>query len=116
MAHDVASGGLRMVTMASQALHLQGEAHSNTVQPYGPLWRSMHKAVHNILNIRAAASYVPYQDLENKLMLIDFLDKPDDYDINLKRYTHSLTTQIIFGFRTLSAEDEKFKRLFEVRT
>ncbi|OCL10731.1 cytochrome P450 [Glonium stellatum] len=81
MAHDVASGGLRILTMK-----------------YGPLWRTIHKMIHNILNIRAAITYVPYQDLENKLLLLGF---------------NSLTTQMVFGFRTPSFHDPKLQQLFE---
>ena len=34
----------------------------------------IHRIIHNILNIKAAVTYVPYQDLENKMMLVGFLD------------------------------------------
>ncbi|KAL5117971.1 hypothetical protein ACEQ8H_004116 [Pleosporales sp. CAS-2024a] len=48
----VVSGGLRMLLME-----------------YGETWRMIRKIVHKNLNIKAARSYVPYQDLENKAML-----------------------------------------------
>ena len=34
--------------------------------------------VHNLLNIQNAKRFVPYQMLENKQMLNDLLDTPDD--------------------------------------
>jgi hypothetical protein len=75
----------------------------------------LRKIVHNNLNIKAARSYVPYQDLENKAMLIGMLEKPDLFIDHIRRYTNSLTTQMIFGFRTTSIDDPKLKQLFHVR-
>lgn len=75
----------------------------------------IRKMVHNILNIKAAKSYVPYQDLENKQMLCGFLEQPDYFMDHIRRYTNSLTTQMVFGFRTISIDDPKLKQLFEVR-
>jgi hypothetical protein len=75
----------------------------------------IRKIVHNNLNIKAARTYVPYQDLENKAMLIGLLEKPDQFIDHIRRFTNSLTTQMIFGFRTTSTEDPKLKQLFSVR-
>lgn len=74
----------------------------------------IRKMVHNILNIKAAKSYVPYQDLENKQMLCGLLDQPESFVDHIRRYTNSLTTQMVFGFRTISIDDPKLKQLFEV--
>lgn len=74
----------------------------------------VRKVVHNNLNIKAARTYVPYQDLENKAMLMGFLDKPNLFADHIRRYTNSLTTQMIFGFRTTSINDPKLKQLFHV--
>ena len=74
----------------------------------------LRRIVHNILNIKAAKSYVPYQDLENKQMLAGFLDDPNSFVGHIRRYSNSLTTQMVFGFRTLSIDDPKLIQLFEV--
>lgn len=74
----------------------------------------IRKMLHNVLNIKAARSYVPYQDLENKHMLSGLLDQPQLFVDHIRRYTNSLTTQMVFGFRTISIDDPKLKRLFEV--
>ncbi|KAF1837103.1 cytochrome P450 [Decorospora gaudefroyi] len=92
---QVVSGGLRMLLMK-----------------YGETWRMLRKLVHNNLNIKAARTYVPYQDLENKAMLVGFLESPDLFIDHIRRYTNSLTTQMIFGFRTTSIDDPKLKQLF----
>jgi hypothetical protein len=69
--------------------------------------------VHNIFNMRAGIAYVPYQDLENKQMLRDLLDSPVDFVTHIRRYSNSLTTQMIFGFRTTSNSDPKLRQLFD---
>jgi hypothetical protein len=74
----------------------------------------IRKIVHNNLNIKAAKTYVPYQDLENKAMLVGFLENPDLFIDHIRRYTNSLTTQMIFGFRTTSINDPKLKQLYSV--
>lgn len=70
--------------------------------------------MHNTLNINTAKSYVPYQDLENKDMMVAFLDHPDDYVAHVRRYTTSLTTQMVYGFRTTSRNDYRLLTFFEV--
>lgn len=70
--------------------------------------------IHNILNMRAAVTYVPYQDLENKQMLSDFLNSPNDFVNHIRRYSNSLTTQMVFGFRTPDNNDPKLRQLFDV--
>ena len=76
----------------------------------------IHKIVHKALNINAAKAYVPYQDLENKAMLVRFLDHPGEFIDSVRLYANSLTTQMIFGYRTTSTEDPKFKQFFHVST
>lgn len=75
----------------------------------------IHKMIHNILNIKAAVTHVPYQDLENKFMLLGLLDRPLEFANHIRRYTNSLTTQMVFGFRTLSIDDPKLQQLFTAR-
>lgn len=75
----------------------------------------IRKIVHNNLNIRAARSYVPYQDLENKVMLKEMLENPDLFIDNIRRYSNSLSTQMLFGFRTIGIDDPKLKKLYHVR-
>ena len=73
-----------------------------------------HKIIHSILNMKAAASYVPYQDLENKVLLAGLLDTPQEFLSHIRRYTFSLSTQIIFGFRCPDMRDARLQQLFWV--
>ena len=36
----------------------------------------LHRIIHGLLNKQKSASYLPYQDLENKQMLFELLTKP----------------------------------------
>ncbi|KAK1542157.1 cytochrome P450 [Colletotrichum paranaense] len=92
---NVVSGNLRVVMMQ-----------------YGETWRMIRKIFHQVLHINAAKGYVPYQDLESKQMLSGFLEEPDFFVAHIRRFTTSLTTQMVFGFRTTSIHDEKLKRLY----
>lgn len=74
----------------------------------------VRKLAHRILNVSVARTYVPYQDLENKAMLVGILDSPHDFFEHLRRYTASLTTQMAFGFRAVSTQDPRFQEAFNV--
>lgn len=75
----------------------------------------VRKLAHRILNIATARTYVPYQDLETKRMLVDFLEKPESFIDHMRRFSTSLTTQMTFGFRTTTIHDPRFKESFDVR-
>ncbi|KAI0154647.1 cytochrome P450 [Xylariaceae sp. FL1272] len=77
-------------------------------------WAKARKLAHRTLNTTASRSYVPYQDLENKALLMGFLQSPNNFIEHLRRYTTSLTTQMAFGFRTATVQDPRFKEAFEV--
>lgn len=92
---------------------LSGGDNRVTFMPYGDEWRLIRKIYHNTLDVKAATSYVPYQDLESKQLLADFLTSPDLFEDHIKRYTHSQTTQIVFGFRTTTIDDPNLKQFFK---
>lgn len=118
---QIISGGYRVLLMVRSFHWNENSAgfpwslRSNLKnKEYGETWRSIRKLVHNLLNIKAARTYVPYQDLENKAMLVGFLDQPSLFVDHIRRYTNSLTTQMVFGFRTTSIDDPKLKQLFHM--
>lgn len=73
----------------------------------------VRKMAHGTLNVGVAKAYVPYQDLENKHMLASILGRPALFADHIRRYTNSLTTQMIFGFRTTAIDDPKLKALYD---
>lgn len=80
---------------------------------YGETWRMIRKIMHSVLHINASKGYVPYQDLESKQMLCGILDEPHFFGDHIRRFTNSLTTQMVFGFRTIDIHDENLKRLYD---
>lgn len=73
----------------------------------------IRKIMHSVLHINASKGYVPYQDLESKQMLCGILDEPHFFADHIRRFTNSLTTQMVFGFRTIDIHDEKLKTLYD---
>ncbi|KAI1125555.1 cytochrome P450 [Nemania abortiva] len=97
--------------------YLGQEILSGNLRPlfmqYGDTWRLVRRLAHGVLNIQVARSYVPYQDLENRAMLMGFLDAPDQFLNHLRRYTTSLTTQMTFGYRTPTSDDPNLIEMFD---
>ena len=71
------------------------------------------KMIHALLNINTSKDYIPYQMLENKQMLYQLLEQPNDFLKHVRRYSNALTTMMVFGWRTPTYEDANMKQLFE---
>ncbi|ROW04275.1 hypothetical protein VSDG_00895 [Cytospora chrysosperma] len=63
-------------------------------------------------NIASGYLRMVLMDLETKQMLCGFLEQPQEFLAHIGRFTTSLTTQMVFGFRTTSIHDEKLKKLY----
>jgi cytochrome P450 len=115
---NIASGGLRfslLVRPWCPPAPMYMEPFANKVaKRYGDVWRKVRKVIHNTLNINAVQAYIPYQDLENRAMLVRLLEQPEQFIDIVRLYANSLTTQMIFGYRTTSTEDPRFKQFFHV--
>lgn len=46
-------------------------------------------------------------------MLVEFLDSPDDFFESIRRYSYSLGTTLIYGWRTPTSKDPRAAKLFE---
>jgi cytochrome P450 len=90
------SGGYRLVLMQ-----------------YDDGWRLARKMIHNLLNIKTAVEYIPYQELELRNMLADMVKKPNAYHDHVRRYSTSLITSIAFGWRSLAFNDPDVKAIYE---
>lgn len=73
----------------------------------------MRRGVNKILNANTSRKYIPYQDLENKKMLLDVLNEPQSFVSHVRRYTNSITTQMVFGFRTDDPNHPRVRQMFE---
>jgi hypothetical protein len=84
VSQDLISGGYRMLFMK-----------------YDQQWRMIRKMCHSLLNVQAARTYVPYQVLENKQMLSELLDTPDDFVNHMRRYDIFRWTMLIKDTQTV---------------
>ena len=67
-----------------------------------------------LISLLIVFRYVPYQDLESKQMLFELLTEPEHFLSSLRRYAMSVTTCIVFGFRTVKFDDPRLVELFEL--
>ncbi|KAI1324282.1 putative cytochrome P450 [Xylariaceae sp. FL0255] len=93
----VASGGLRILMMR-----------------YGQTWRMVRRIMHDLLNVKAARDFEPYQVLENQQMMYDVLTDPDNYVAHVRRFANSLMTTTTFGYRTPTCQDRNLEELMTV--
>lgn len=93
MAHELASGSKRILLM-----------------PYGDLWRRERKVMHQILNRTQQDLFYPFQDLESKALLYQYLETPDLWYIAHGRFANSVIMSVVFGRRT-SLDDPDLKAL-----
>lgn len=70
--------------------------------------------MNGVFNVSVSRSYVPYQELESKALLMGLLENPSDFFNHIRRYTTSLTTQMTFGYRTPTSDDPNLLEMFEV--
>jgi hypothetical protein len=80
LGHEIVGQGRRFVIMVTDKPPrrvisvIELTRFRNTAQ-----WQSVHKMIHNTLNVKTAVAYIPYQDLENRDMMLAFLDEPEAF-------------------------------------
>jgi hypothetical protein len=57
--------------------------------PYNDLWRSARKIMHQLLTTKSAESYRPFQDVESKQLMWDYLHDPSTFHLHNARYANS---------------------------
>ncbi|KAK4938229.1 hypothetical protein LTR10_021302 [Elasticomyces elasticus] len=95
MAQGVISGGNRVLLMG-----------------YNQRWRTLRKVMHAILNKQNAPIFAPFQDVESKHLLYDFLHHPELWYSATQRFANSVIMSVVFGKR-MQLEDPKIKELFD---
>lgn len=82
------------------------------LMPYNDRWRQLRKIMHQILSARQAETYKPFQDLESKHLLYDYLHNPDRWFSANGRYANSVIMSVVFGKRS-DLDDPKVTELFQ---
>lgn len=68
--------------------------------------------MHSILNKQNAGTFAPFQDLESKHLLYDYLHQPDKWFASNQRFANSVVMGVTFGKR-MALDDPDVRELFE---
>lgn len=68
--------------------------------------------MHNVLMARQQDVFMPFQDLESKHLLWDYLEKPDRWWSANGRYANSVIMSVVYGRRSM-LDDPDVVELFE---
>ncbi|KAH0846045.1 hypothetical protein FOPE_11433 [Fonsecaea pedrosoi] len=82
------------------------------LMPYGERWRMIRRIMHSILNKQNSPVFAPFQDIESKHLLYDFLHHPELWYSATQRFANSVIMSVVFGKR-MELEDPKIRELFE---
>ncbi|OAG38750.1 hypothetical protein AYO21_07103 [Fonsecaea monophora] len=77
------------------------------------MWRRQRKLYHARLNVKTTDTYLPYQHFESVQFLHDLLYQPEEFLEHTRRFTASVSTTLIYGWRTPKIHDGWVKRLLE---
>ncbi|CAG9988754.1 unnamed protein product [Clonostachys byssicola] len=77
------------------------------------IWRRQRKMYHVRLNVKSADRYLPYQHCDSLQLLDDIVDRPDAWLEHIQRYTASISTTLLYGWRTPHTNTGYVKDLLE---
>ena len=87
--------------------------------PYNDRWKKLRKIMHAILNSRQTDIYKPFQDLESRHLLHDYLKTPEMWYTANGRFANSVIMSVVFGRRSVlgdSATAELFQTIEDFLT
>lgn len=82
------------------------------LMPYSDRWRSLRKVMHSILNKTNTQTFAPFQDLESKHLIYDYLHNTDKWYEGNQRFANSVIMSVVFGKR-METSDPKIKELLD---
>ncbi|KAH8721733.1 cytochrome P450 [Ilyonectria robusta] len=77
------------------------------------IWRRQRKMYHVRLNVKSADRYLPYQHFDSLQLLNDFAINPGGWVQHVQRYTASISTTLLYGWRTPQTSTGYVKDLLE---
>lgn len=69
---------------------------------------------HVRLNVKSADRYVPYQEFDSLQLVNDLAIRPEGWVQHVQRYTASISTALLYGWRTPATNTGYVKNLLEV--
>jgi cytochrome P450 len=85
------------------------------LMPYGERWRLLRKIMHTVMNKQNMPTFAPFQDVESRHLLWDYLKYPDLWYSANQRYANSVIMSVVFGKR-MQLADPDTKELFDTST
>ncbi|ETS85971.1 hypothetical protein PFICI_03996 [Pestalotiopsis fici W106-1] len=82
------------------------------LMPYGDLWRRERKIMHQILDSTQANVFGPFQDIESKILLYNYLKQPESWFISHGVFSGSVIMSVVFGQR--AGADNRLQELLAV--
>ncbi|CAL1699682.1 unnamed protein product [Somion occarium] len=64
---------------------------------YGPMWKNMRRAAHDILSRDACMKHLPIQHAEAVKLMYDFLERPKQFYTHVYRYAASVVYSVVWG-------------------
>ncbi|CAL1706578.1 unnamed protein product [Somion occarium] len=103
---------------ASRPLLHVSELVSNNLEfsliQYGPTWRSMRRAAHDILSQQACMRHLPIQHAEASQLTFDFLESPELFYTHIYRYTASVIVSVVYGIHCPRYHDSLVDELRQI--
>ena len=82
------------------------------LMPYGDRWRLLRRILHSVLNKTNMPTFEPFQDVESRNLLHDYLINPEKWFEANQRYANSVIMSVVFG-RRMRMSDPDTRELFE---
>ncbi|RSL58716.1 hypothetical protein CEP54_007606 [Fusarium duplospermum] len=77
------------------------------------VWRRQRKMYHVRLNVKSADRYLPYQQFDSLQLINDLALRPGSWVEHVQRYTASISTALLYGWRTPATNTGYVKDLLE---
>ncbi|CAL1703430.1 unnamed protein product [Somion occarium] len=90
-------GGVTSDRPPVYAAKLIWEDKELAVARYGPMWKNMRRAAHDILSRDACMNHLPIQRAEVVKLMYDFLARPTQFYTHIYRYAASVVFSVVFG-------------------
>ncbi|CAL1694557.1 unnamed protein product [Somion occarium] len=67
---------------------------------YGPTWKALRRAAHDILSREACMKHLPIQHAEASQLMYDLLERPEGLYTHIYRYSASVILSVVAGIRS----------------
>lgn len=81
------------------AYELISHRNRTLLMPYGDLWRRERKIIHQILNTNQQDIFQPFQDVESRALLANYLAHPETWYRAHGTFSGSVIMSVVFGRR-----------------